>query len=127
MDARALQDRAAARAEELPGAELTHPFGEGWEVWKIRDKVFMLHTALAGRAMVILKSAPDDGRALRDAYEDITTGYHMNKKHWITLHPDGDLEPDLVDELVTESYLLVVETLPKARRPVDPETFGRHK
>jgi predicted DNA-binding protein (MmcQ/YjbR family) len=30
-----------------------------------------------------------------------------------------------VTELVTESYLLVVEKLPRAQRPVDPDTFGR--
>ncbi|WP_416061848.1 MmcQ/YjbR family DNA-binding protein [Rhodococcus indonesiensis] len=48
----------------------------------------------------------------------------MNKRHWIALHPDGDLDPGLVDDLVTESYLLVVEGLPRTQRPVDPETFA---
>jgi predicted DNA-binding protein (MmcQ/YjbR family) len=47
----------------------------------------------------------------------------MDKKHWITLHPGGGIDAGLVDDLVTESYLLVVEGLPKRRRPVDPETF----
>ena len=42
-------------------------------------------------------------------------GYHMNKKHWITLHPAGDLQTQLIDDLVTESYLLVVENLPRTR------------
>lgn len=54
----------------------------------------------------------------------MTPGYHMNKRHWIALHPDGDLDPGLVDDLVTESYLLVVEGLPRTQRPVDPETFA---
>ena len=49
----------------------------------------------------------------------------MNKKHWITLHPSGDLQTQLIDDLVTDSYLLVVENLPHAKRPVDPATFGR--
>ena len=48
----------------------------------------------------------------------------MNKKHWITLSPGGHLHKSLVDDLVTESYLLVVENLPRAKRPVDPELFG---
>ena len=49
----------------------------------------------------------------------------MNKQHWITLHPGGNLQKQLVEDLVTESYLLVVENLPRAERPVDPATFGR--
>ena len=119
-----LQERAAERAQELPGAELTHPFGEDWDVYKVRGKVFMLHTAVTGEPIVILKAAPADGRSLREAYQDITPGYHMNKKHWITLHPGGELDAAFVDDLVTESYLLVVEKLPKRQRPVDPSIFG---
>lgn len=125
MNGDALQKRAAARADELPGAQLTHPFGPEWDVWKVRDKVFMLHTSATGEAMVTLKAAPLDAEALRQTFPDITAGYHMNKKHWISVHPDGNIEPDLVDELVTESYRLVVENLPKRLRPVDPQTFGR--
>jgi predicted DNA-binding protein (MmcQ/YjbR family) len=121
----ALQERAAARTQELPGAELTHPFGPGWDVYKVRDRVFMLQTDVAGEPVVILKAHPEDARALRESVADITPGYHMNKRHWITLHPRGGLEPALVDELVTESYLLVVENLPKNRRPVDPAIFAR--
>ena len=49
----------------------------------------------------------------------------MNKRHWITVTPGPGLTPELVDELVTESYLLVVQGLPRRTRPVDPETFGR--
>lgn len=125
MDGKSLQDRAAARAEELPGAELTHPFGPDWDVWKVRGKVFMLQTALADEALVTLKAEPEDSRALREAYADITTGYHMNKKHWITVHPNGALDEQLLEDLVTDSYLLVVANLPKHARPVDPATFGR--
>ena len=49
----------------------------------------------------------------------------MNKRHWITLHPGPSLDPELVGDLVTDSYLLVVAKLPRARRPVDPQLFGR--
>jgi predicted DNA-binding protein (MmcQ/YjbR family) len=124
MDGDGLQARAADRAQELPGSELTHPFGEGWEVYKVRGKVFMLQTAITGEPIVILKSDPSDARALREGHRDVTAGYHMDKRHWITLHPGGGLDPQLVDELVTESYLLVVQGLPVARRPVDPATFA---
>lgn len=126
MDGKTLHERAAARAEELPGAELTHPFGPEWDVFKVRGKVFMLQTGVTGEAIVTLKSDPEESHALRNQYADITPGYHMNKKHWISLHPGGTLEPEVVDELVTESYLQVLEhSVPKSQWPVDPATFGR--
>jgi predicted DNA-binding protein (MmcQ/YjbR family) len=120
-----LQEQARGRAQELPGAGLEHPFGPEWEVFKVRSKVFMLLTEVTGEPIVIVKAAPEDGKALREQHEDITPGYHMNKQHWITLHPGGDLGKPLVDDLVTESYLLVVEGMSRAQRPVDPATSGR--
>jgi predicted DNA-binding protein (MmcQ/YjbR family) len=118
-----LQARSAVRAEELPGAERSHQATGDWELWKVGGKVFMLHTALPGEPVVILKAVPADARFLREAHTQITAGYHMNKEHWITLHPGGGIDPRLIDNLVTESYLLVVEGLPKKQRPVDPKTF----
>jgi predicted DNA-binding protein (MmcQ/YjbR family) len=122
-----LQQYARDRIEELPGAGLEHPFGPDWDVFKVRDKVFMLITGITGEPIVIVKANPEDAIALREQHEDITPGYHMNKQHWITLHPGGNLEKQLVDDLVTKSYLLVVEKLPRAKRPVDPETFGQRE
>jgi predicted DNA-binding protein (MmcQ/YjbR family) len=120
-----LQARASARAHALPGAELQHPFGPEWDVFKVRGKVFALMTGVSGESIVTLKANPDDGVALRAQFSEIAVGYHMNKKHWITLRPGGGLDAPLVDDLVTESYLLVVAKLPRALRPVDPHTFGR--
>lgn len=125
MKGQTLQRRASDRADELPGAELSHPFGEGWDVFKVHGKVFMLQTEITGEPLVILKASPSDARALREAYDAVTPGYHMNKRHWITLHSDGDLDAEIVDDLVTESYLLVVASLPKKQQPVDPATFGQ--
>ena len=85
----------------------------------------MLLTVLAGEPIVNLKADPEDAKALREAYPDITPGYHMNKKHWITVRPGGQVDEALVRDLVTDSYLLVVEKLPRAQRPVDPQLFAR--
>lgn len=124
MDAAALTATAASRADELPGAEHSNPFGPEWDVYKVRGRVFLL-LPLDGTGRVTLKSHPDDAVALRETFADIVPGYHMNKKHWITLQPGPSLEDSLVSELVTESYRLVVEKLPRAQRPVDPDLFGR--
>ncbi|MGO4680220.1 MmcQ/YjbR family DNA-binding protein [Microbacterium sp. 2MCAF23] len=125
MNGEKLQELARARVQELPGADLEYPFGAGWDVYKVRDKVFMLLTDVTGEPIVILKTDPEESKALQEQHADITPGYHMNKKHWITLHPSGDLQKQMIDDLVTESFLLVVENLPHAKRPVDPATFGR--
>lgn len=124
MQDETVQERARARAEELPRAGMEHPFGPEWDAFKVRGKVFMLMTEVTGEPIVILKAEPHDAKALRSEHEDITPGYHMNKQHWITLHPGGSLEPSLIDDLVAESYLLVVENLPRAQRPVDPVVFA---
>ncbi|MGC9381909.1 MmcQ/YjbR family DNA-binding protein [Streptomyces sp. MH13] len=126
MKGSTLQTCAAECAQELPGAELEHPFGPDWEVYKVRGKVFMLMTSVPGRPVVILKSEPDEAEALRETHTDVTPGYHMNKKHWITLEAGDSIDTKLVKELVTESYRLVVGNLPRSDQPVDPETFGSH-
>lgn len=97
MECTGLQARAAARAQELPAAERSHPFGEDWDVWKVRGRVFMLQTQSTGEPLVILKARPEDSATLREAYREITPGYHMNKRHWISLHDGGELDAELVD------------------------------
>ena len=116
---------AAERALGLPATSLSHPFGPDWDVYKVRDRVFLLITEHLGEQIVTCKARPEDGRALREAFTEISPGYHMNKRHWITMRRGSELEPALVSDLVTESYLLVVEGLPRRLRPVDPERFGQ--
>lgn len=118
MDGRTLQKAASNYAEKLPGSSLVHPFGPEWEVFKVRDKVFMLMTQVTGEPMVILKSLPEEAAALRHEFVEITPGYHMNKKHWITIRGGSTIGKRLVQELVTDSYRLVVAALPKSQQPI---------
>lgn len=124
MDGRALQRRASERAKQLPGSYLDHPFGDEWDVRKVRGKVFMLQTELDGEPVITVKAHPDDALALRSTHASIAVGYHMNKRHWITVHPGDDIDGALVDDLVTEAYLLVLEkNVPKSQWLVDPAAF----
>jgi predicted DNA-binding protein (MmcQ/YjbR family) len=84
----------------------------------------MLMTEVQGSPVVILKADPGEALALREHNSHITPGYHMNKKHWITLEEGESVDEKLVEELVTDSYLLVVAHLSKAEQPVDPHTYG---
>lgn len=125
MDGQDLQTIAGAYAADLPGTELERRVGPDWKLYKVRGKVFMLMTEMPGHPVVILKADPDDAAALREQHADITPGYHMNKKHWITAEGGGTLAEKLVKELVIDSYRLVVGGLPKSEQPVDPCTYGR--
>ena len=140
MDGARLQRISRNAALELPAAEITHPFGPEWDVFKVAGKMFMLHHRLpdhgakdvdapGGTRIIVLKADPGDVHALQRAHPFIFPGYHLNKKHWITVvapggAADGDDFRQLVRELVTDSYRNVVLGLPKAKRPVDPMDFG---
>lgn len=111
-------------ALQCPGAELEHPFGPETDVFKIRGRMFLMRLELRGQWMVNLKVEPQDGQAVRDEYAEITPGYHMNKRHWVSVRAGEALSRRFVRELVVDSYRLVLEKLPRSARPVDPETYG---
>lgn len=90
-----------------PGAEETIPFGPDTLVYKIGGKMFALTTPDEYPARLNLKCDPDRSIALRDEYESIIPGYHMNKRHWNTLILDGSVPSKLVRELIDHSYELV--------------------
>ena len=117
MDGQELQKIAGDCARELSGVDLEVRVDPGWKVYKVRGKVFMLMTDMPGRPVVILKADPDEAAALREQYADITPGYHMNKRHWITVEGGGVIDEKLVKELVIDSYRLVVGGLPRPERP----------
>ncbi|MCH6196439.1 MmcQ/YjbR family DNA-binding protein [Corynebacterium mastitidis] len=109
-------------SESLPGAEV-YSFTPGWEAARVCGKWFMLTTVLKEERIVILKAAPEDAMALRQMYREITTGYHMNKRHWITVRAGGGMSAELLRELVTDSYRAVLGTIPRSRRPLGWERY----
>lgn len=85
------------------------PFAGTWHAFKIRGKWFALLGVLNGKQIVNVKIDPFDGERLRETHEGITPGYHMNKKHWITITEGMGVPEDLIRELVEDSYRLVGE------------------
>ncbi|WP_218954703.1 MULTISPECIES: MmcQ/YjbR family DNA-binding protein [unclassified Acinetobacter] len=112
----ALHAVAAKTALALPETTCSQPFGEGCDVFKVMDKVFLLSFHLEGKAAVNLKVLPDNGTMLKDIYPFIRAGWHMNKQHWISVFADEDLEEELLQDLVLNSYELVVSKLKKGQR-----------
>ncbi|WP_283773006.1 MmcQ/YjbR family DNA-binding protein [Acinetobacter amyesii] len=112
----ALHAVAAKTALALPETTCSQPFGEGCDVFKVMDKVFMLSFHLEGKAVINLKVLPDNGAMLKDIYPFIRAGWHMNKQHWISVFIDDALEVELLQDLVLNSYELVVSKLNKGQR-----------
>lgn len=92
------------------------PFDEDTLVFKIGGKVFALSSLQKwekGMPGVNLKCDPDRAEELRASYDDIKPGFHMNKKHWNTVTINQDVPDKVVIELITHSYDLVFNSLPK--------------
>ena len=92
----------------MPGAQETFPFEPRVSVFKAANgKIFAIGVADADPLHVSVKCDPDLGEALRRDYEAIVKGYHLNKRHWITVTLDADVPDAPVRELVQDSYDLV--------------------
>lgn len=99
-----------------PGVTEEFPFDESTLVFKVMGKIFAL-TDLVDEFSLNLKCDPERAIALREQYAAIQPGYHMNKAHWNTIKMDGSLSQKLILELIDHSYDLVVDKLPKGKKP----------
>lgn len=65
---------------------------------------------------ITLKLEPSEGSFLRQQYEDIIPGYYMNKQHWNSINPIGEVEDDLLKDLLDKSYHLVLSGFSKKKQ-----------
>ena len=99
----------------FPNAWLDFPFGEGTSVYKVghketgEGKLFAIITDGSKPLRVSLKCDPILAENLREKYESVVPGYHLNKKHWNTVICTGQLTDDEVKDLAALSYRLVTE------------------
>ncbi|AJB65990.1 MULTISPECIES: MmcQ/YjbR family DNA-binding protein [Acinetobacter] len=112
MNGEQLHQLAIEAARNLPFSEQTHPFGPEYEVFKILEKMFMLTVEVSGVKMINVKCDPYKSQEYQELYSFIIPGYHMNKKHWISIKPHKNLTSDFLRDLIRDSYDLVVKKLP---------------
>ena len=91
----------------LPEADESFPFDETTLAFKVYGKIFAL-TDLEPPLSVNLKCDPEIAIELREHYPTVVPGYHMNKKHWNTVHIDGSVADDLIKKWILMSYKLVI-------------------
>ena len=92
------------------------PFGPDVLVYKVSGKMFALTSPDEIPSRVNFKCDPDRAVELRDEYEAIIPGYHMNKRHWNTVILDGSLPDNLLRDLIAHSYDLVVKGMTEKQR-----------
>lgn len=93
----------------MPNARLDYPFGKDVAVYRVGDKMFALIAESKQPVRLSLKCDPELSRVLRDKYEEVMPGYHLNKKHWNTLILSGQLGWEEVQALIRHSYNLVID------------------
>jgi predicted DNA-binding protein (MmcQ/YjbR family) len=94
----------------MPEAKLDYPFGENTAVYKANDKMFALVSEKKEPVQISLKCDPLLAETLREKYESVMPGYHLNKKHWNTIILTGQLDWDEIKDLIRHSYDLVAKT-----------------
>lgn len=97
-----------------PGTKLDYPFGEEAAVYKVHGKMFAIIREGKDPVQISLKCDPLLAETLREKYESVMPGYHLNKKHWNTVVLSGQLEQQEVFDLIDHSYNLVVASLTQA-------------
>lgn len=95
---------------EMPSSVKGYPFGEDVAVYKVgsdEGKMFAIIDEKSLPVRISLKCDPQLAHLLRDKYESVLPGYHLNKKHWNTVICSGQLEDQEVKDLIRHSYELV--------------------
>lgn len=91
------------------------PFGEDTLVFKLMGKIFLL-CGLDQPDRFNVKCDPERAVLLREEYEEVQPGFHMNKTHWNTVFMNGRLSDAQLKEMIDHSYELIFDSLPKSKR-----------
>jgi len=102
---------------DKPGSTEDFPFDHVTLVLKVCGKMFALIGLEDTPLRINLKCAPEKAEILREIHASILPGYHMNKRHWNTIILDESISDDDILSMIDDSYALVVNGLPKSKRP----------
>ena len=100
----------------LPEALEDFPFSSDTPVFKIKSKMFGFLRYKEGVGHINLKCNPEEAMVMRDIFESVIPGYHMNKEHWNTVILDGTIPREEIESMIDTSYALVVQNLTKVVR-----------
>ena len=107
-----------------PEAREDFPFGPSLYVYKIKGRMFALIRYVKNTAKINLKCDPQEAMVLRDIFEAVEPGYHMNKAHWNTVTLDGSIPQGEIERMIDRSYELVVKNLTKLEQKHLKNMYG---
>ena len=99
-----------------PEAIEVFPFGGGVAVFKVGKKMFATLAENESGWNMNLKCDPEEALMLRDVFEGVLPGYHMNKAHWNTIMLDGRIPFSEIERMIDNSYGLVMKGMTRAQR-----------
>lgn len=109
-------------ALSLPGVTEDQPFGDDNITFRVEGKIFMCLWLGGGKYNIdetmlkfACKLAPERNEELRDLYSAVTPAFHWNKTHWSDVFFE-QLDTDVVESIIRESYRVIVSKLPKSVR-----------
>ena len=111
----------------LPEVREDYPFGPDVQVFKIKNKLFAILTKRQDIYRINLKCHPEEALILREIFEDVIPGYHMNKMHWNTVILNNSIPDEEIKRMIDRSYCLVVKKLKKKIREVLEIKHGHKK
>ena len=116
------REQAVAACLELPFAYADEPFHDpNWTVIRHREnqKIFAMVFEREGRIWINVKAEPMWADFWRSAYDAVVPGYHMNKRHWISIILDGSMAQADICRLISDSYALTAPKSTKKRTDSD--------
>lgn len=107
-----------------PAVREDYPFGPEVMVAKVKGKMFATLAMPEDLAQMNLKCDPLHAQELRDLFDSVKPGYHMNKRHWNTVILDESIPRGEIERMIDHSYALVVKKLKKTDREQLELSFG---
>ena len=111
----------------LPESLEDFPFGPDTPVFKIKKKMFGFLRHKNGIAHINLKCKPEEAMVIRDIFEAVIPGYHMNKEHWNTVILNGTVPREEIEKMIDTSYSLVVGNIRKSDRLALEIKYGKKR
>lgn len=112
MDIETLRDYCLS----LPLVVEKTPFGDDTLCYCLDDKMFLYLNLDTHTDFAVMKCDPDRAVLLRERYNGITPGYHINKRHWNSVYYHADVDAELFLELVRHAYNTIIAKMPKCRQ-----------
>ena len=111
----------------LPESLEDFPFGPETPIFKIKNKWFGFLRYKNSIAHINLKCNPEEAMVIRDIFEAVIPGYHMNKEHWNTVILNGTVPKEEIEKMIDTSYSLVVGNLRKSDRLALEVKYGKKR